>query len=368
MVSMSDIAKAAAVSRTTVSLVLNNRYIKGVNISDETRRKVKDVAQELGYCQNELATSVAKGKSRILGCIGFDVSEEVAISVGQLISAAVRYATERDYSIKLLSSRSSVEELAHICQAYRMCGVLLRTRNRQKAEELRERLQTAGIPIVLLDSAFNSPPLPSVVADDYDGMRQVVEYLVSLGHRKLMYIAFEDFQPFTLRRRQGFLDAIQSFGSRLEGRLCNTDNHQPVDTFERSETAACEILCSPDRPTAFVCNCDEIAMVVLRAAWRCNLRVPEDLSVVGFGNLPTDRLSSPQLTSVAPPYVPMCESAIAHLLSGDTAVREIVLPVSIKIRRSAAPPPEHPERKCGTLSNRNDIIRPTSTAHNGESK
>ena len=338
MVSMSDIAKAAAVSRTTVSLVLNNRYIKGVNISDETRRKVKSVAVELGYCQNELATSVAKGKSRILGCIGFDVAEEVAISVGQLISAAVRYATERDYSIKLLSSRSSVAELVHTCQAYRMCGVLLRTRNRARAEELQEKLQPAGIPVVLLDSAFNNTPLPSVVADDRDGMRQVVEYLASLGHRKLTYIAFEDFQPFTLRRRQGFLDAIAAAGNRLEGRVCNTDNRQPVDTFERSETAVCDILRSSDPPTAFVCNCDEIAMVTLRAAWRCGLRVPEDLSVVGFGNLPTDRLSSPPLTSVAPPYVQMCGAALDLLLSGDTTVREIIMPVSIKIRHSAASP------------------------------
>ena len=347
MVSMADIAKAAAVSRTTVSLVLNDRYIKGVNISDETRRKVKHVAVELGYCQNELATSVAKGKSRIIGCIGFDVAEEVAISVCQLISATVRYATERDYSIKLLSSRSSVAELVHTCQAYRMCGVLLRTRDQAKAEELQEKLQPAGIPVVLLDSAFDATPLPSMVADDRDGIRQAVEYLASLGHRKLTYIAFEDFQPFTKRRRQGFLDAIKAFDGRLEGRLCNTDNHQPVDVFERSETAVCEILRSSDRPTAFVCNCDEIAMITLRAAWRCGLRVPEDLSVVGFGNLPTDKLSTPPLTSVAPPYVHMCESAIDLLLSGKTAPREIILPVSIKIRRSAAAPaiPQEAERK-----------------------
>lgn len=335
---MADIARAAAVSRTTVSLVLNNRYIKGVNISDETRRKVKSVALELGYCQNELATSVAKGKSRIIGCIGFDVAEEVAISVCQLISATVRYATERDYSIKLLSSRSSVTELAHTCQAYRMCGVLLRTRDLAKAEELHEKLLPAGIPVILLDSAFDTPPLPSVVADDRDGMRQAVEYLASLGHRRLTYIAFEDFQPFTRRRRQGFLDAVEASAGNLKGCLCNTDNHQPVDVFERSETAVCDLLHSSARPTAFVCNCDESAMVTLRAAWRCGLRVPDDLSVVGFGNLPTDQLSAPPLTSVAPPYVHMCESAIDLLLSGDTAPREIIMPVSIKIRRSAAPP------------------------------
>lgn len=350
MVSMSDIAKVAAVSRTTVSLVLNNRYIKGVNISDETRKKVKSVAVELGYCQNELATSVAKGKSRIIGCIGFDVSEEAAISVSQLISATVRYATERDYSIKLLSSRSSVQELVCSCVAYRMCGVLLRIRDRAKLEEILEKLQPAGIPVILLDSAFDHPPLPSVVADDRDGMRQAVEYLASLGHSKLFYIAFEDFQPFTLRRRQGFLEAIEHSGGQLEGRLCNTDNHQPVDVFDRSETAICKILSSPDRPTAFVCNCDEMAMVTLRSAWRCGIRVPEELSIVGFGNLPTDQLTAPPLTSVAPPYTHMCESAVDLLISGDTAPREIIMPVSIKIRRSAAtlsgaPPPDRAQSR-----------------------
>ncbi len=337
MVSMLDIAKAANVSRTTVSLVLNNRTAKGVSISEETRQKVRIAAEKLGYRPNVLAASVAKGKSRIIGCVGLDVDEEVALSVSQLVTTAVRYATERDYSIKLMSSNSSIQELVDTCISYRMCGVLMRTRIYEKYRELAAKLQAHNIPMILLDSAFNDPCVPSVVCDDYDGMRQGVEYLASLGHRNITYITFEDFQPFSIRRNQGFKDTVKRLKSKVNGRFCNTDTKEPIDPFDRAEAIVHSILESDERPDAFACNCDEIAMIVLRAAWRCGIKVPEELSVIGFGNLPTDRFSAPQLTSLALPYRNMCEHAIDLLLSGDTKPREIILPVSIKIRESTAP-------------------------------
>lgn len=334
MISMADIGKAAKVSRTTVSLVLNDRQVKGVNISEETQNRVKEIARRLGYHNNKLAISVATGKSHIIGCIGMDMNEECSLSVGQLISAAVSYATMREYSIKMLSSKSTVEELVNACVSYRMCGVIFRTRNRECFENFAEAMKRYEIPVVLLDSAFTSPSVPSVVGDDYDGMRQIVEYLASLGHRKLTYITFETFQPFSIRRQRGFVETTEKLAGRVTGTCCNTDNGMPIHAFDRAELIITEILKSADIPDAFVCNCDEIAMIVLRAAWRCGIKVPEQLSVVGFGNLPVDALTSPPLTSLALPYERMAEAAIDFVLSGETAARELVVPVSIQIRQS----------------------------------
>ncbi|MEI8247990.1 MAG: LacI family DNA-binding transcriptional regulator [Lentisphaerota bacterium] len=334
MISMADIGKAAKVSRTTVSLVLNDRQVKGVNISEETQNRVKEIARRLGYHNNKLAISVATGKSQIIGCIGMDMNEESSLSVGQLISATVSYATMREYSIKMLSSRSTVEELVNACVSYRMCGVIFRTRDRERFESFAEAMKRYEIPVVLLDSAFTSPTVPSVVCDDYDGMRQVVEYLASLGHRKLTYLTFETFQPFSIRRQKGFVETTEKLVGRVVGTCCDTDNGMPIHVFDRAELIITEILKSADIPDAFVCNCDEIAMVALRAAWRCGIKVPEDLSIIGFGNLPVDALTSPPLTSLALPYERMAEAAIDFVLSGETAARELVVPVSIQIRQS----------------------------------
>lgn len=333
MVSMSDIAKAAGISRTTVSLVLNDRHVDGINIPDETRKRIRELAQKMGYRPNKLAASVVTGKSKIIGCIGLDVAESSAIGLGELISAVVRSATIKDYSVKLLSSLSSLESLVNSCISYRVCAVLLRTRDREFFEKLAAALKKHGIPVVLIDTAYDDPGVPSVVNDDYDGMRQAVEYVVAAGLRQLTFLAFEDYQPFTVRRMRGFLNTVRQFND-VSYTFCNTDNAEPVHAFERSQKIIGQLLAGPNRPEALVCNCDEIAMIALRSAMMQNLRVPGDLSVIGFGNLPTDLLTSPELTSLAPDYDRLAVNAIDIIDSGDFSPRETVIAMAVKIRKS----------------------------------
>lgn len=341
MISMADIAEEAQVSRTTVSLVLNDRHIKGVNISENTRHRIKEIAVRRGYRQNALASSMAKGRSRLIGCLRLDLSEEVALYLGQIMTAAVKTATEQDYSLKLLSSELTVDQLVEECFGYRMSGVIIRSRDRKTFDQLHQQLGKYQIPVVLVDTDFDRPGVTSVNSDDTDGMKQAVAHLVELGHRRLEYISIEDFNPFTVVRKKGFLAAAQEFGLPVGEESCHsTDTSELRPPYERTEELAMQLLASAERPTAIVCNSDEIAMLVLRAAWRSGIKVPEDLSVVGFGNLPLGGFACPALTSLDRPYGLIGNTAIEQLINHPTECRSIRLPVELVIRQSSGPCPQ----------------------------
>lgn len=341
MISMADIAEEAQVSRTTVSLVLNDRHIKGVNISENTRHRIKEIAVRRGYRQNALASSMAKGRSRLIGCLGLDPGEEIALYMGQLMTAAVKTATEQDYSLKLLSSELTVDQLVEECFGYRMSGVIIRSRDRRMFDQLHQQLGKYQIPVVLVDTDFDQPGVTSVNSDDTDGMKQVVAHLARLGHQRLAFLAFEDFSPFTVVRKKGFLAAAREFGLPVDEKACHsTDTNELRHPFNRAEDLATRLLSSPERPTAIVCNCDEVAMLVLRAAWKSGIKVPEDLSVVGFGNLPMGIFACPALTSLDRPYGLIGNTAIEQLTKHPAECRSIRLPVELVIRQSSGPCPQ----------------------------
>lgn len=338
MISMEDIAQEAQVSRTTVSLVLNDRHIKGVNISDDTRNRVKEIAVRRGYRQNTLARSMAKGKSRLIGCLGLDPGEEIALYMGHIMTAAVKTATLHDYSLKMLSSECTVDQLIEECVGYRMSGVIVRSRNRKMFDQLHQMLDKYNIPIVLVDTDFVQPGVPSVNSDDTDGMRQVVNHLVGLGHRRLIFLSFEDFTVFTIVRKKGFLAAVKEHGLSIGEDSCYTTNPSELrHPFERAEDLAMCLLAEPNRPSAIVCNCDEVAMLVLRAAWQMGIKVPEQLSVVGFCNLPMGVFSCPALTSLDRPYARMGSVAIEQLVNHAAECNNLLLPVELMCRCSSGP-------------------------------
>lgn len=335
-VSMAQIAAQLGLSRATVSHALNDRYVPGVNITEATRAKVKKKAAELGYLRNELAVSIAKGRSRVFGCLGFDPDEEAALYVGAMLSAVIRRATAAGYSVKLLSSRLTVDEAVTACVAYRLDGLLLRVRDEARFREFAARMARWQMPMVLIDSAIADPPGPSVVADNADEARLAVEHLAACGRRRFCFATFETYLPFSRRRLAGFRAAVTAAGGEAE--VLDTDDGRPIHPFDRAEDLLAKRLRQPPLPDACFCNGDEIAMLALRAARARGLRVPEDLAVVGCGDLRLAPLATPPLTSVAPPYAAMGALAVELLLRGDGAPREITVPGNrLAIRGSSAP-------------------------------
>lgn len=343
MISMEDIAREAGVSKTTVSLSLNDRYIDGVIISETTRRKVKEVASRLNYHTNAIARSMATGKSRLIGCLGLDACEDMnpALYLGNILTGAVKEATSMNYSLKLLSSDSEASAIADEAMSYRMSGMIIRSRNPQTIQILKTSLDEQSTPIILLDTDYKSENGVSAVnTDDQDGMKQVMTHLVSNGHKRIIFMAFDDFLPFTCERRSGFLKAASELGVPLSQKDCySTDSADTRHPFERIEQLTTDILSSSERPSAIVCNCDEVASLVLRSAWRKGIKVPEELSVSGFGNLPQSIFTCPALSTVKRPYAEMGAKAISMLLNPPETPLYAKLPVKFEIRQSSGPAP-----------------------------
>lgn len=337
MISMADIAKEAKVSRTSVSLALNERYIDGVSISEDIRIRIKKIAAKHGYRHNVLASSMTKGKSQMIGCLGLDPSEESALFVGQIMTAAIKAAAARDYSLKLLSSEATVEQLLDEICGYRLSGVIIRNRNHQMLEQLTERLEHYHVPAVLVDTNYSDLGISSVNSDDAEGVRQAVHHLHKLGHRRIIFIAFEDFTPFTIVRRGGYIQGLKECGLELEKNPCYfTDPGELRHPFERVEILTTKLLQEKTRPTAIIGNCDEVALVVLQAAWRLGISVPAQLSVIGVGDIPPDLFSCPPLTTVARPYLSMGAVALNKLIDTPEEISNTVLPVNLVIRQTTA--------------------------------
>lgn len=336
---LANIAKMTGTSISSVTAALNGNS-STAKVSEDTKHRILEEAERLGYRRNELASSMVRGKSRLIGCLGLDPCEEDALYLANIMAAAVKEAAKDNYSIKLLSSESSPDELAEECFSYRMSGVIVRNRNCSMFDRFHSKLKKYHIPVVLVDTDYNLPDVTEINSDDTDGMRQIVEHLVELGHRRLGFIAFENYQPFTIVRRNSFLATGRKCGLALGEEACiNTDYDENRHPFDRTEDMVMKLLTTPDRPTAIACNCDEIAMLVLRAALRIGMKVPEQLSVVGFGNLPLGVFAYPPLTSLERPYAGMGAAAIKHLLDGNSG-QSLRLPVKLVFRQSTCSCPE----------------------------
>lgn len=350
MVTITDIATKAGVSRATVSYVLNERNTT-VRISDTTRQRVMETAAALGYRRNELARAVITGKNRMLG---FWVMHSTREPVVRVLAGAMKEADSNDYFIKMLGLDNETVDSRIIerCIEWRLSGIIAIHAPATAMDVLYPRIVDSGVPIVLVDS--QRPPRGSnhVAADGAGGIRSVVEHLVQLGHRKIAFIAGEpDEDTISHIRTQAYLEAMRQLGlERYQQVLYGHWLPEPTEHIART------LLKSPahakNRPTAIVCASDNMAMVVVRTAGEMGIRVPQELSVTGFDDSTTAALYNPPLTTVAQPFEEMGRLAVQNLLASAPEEQEPKrieyslehLPTRLIVRQSTAAPLAAPIR------------------------
>jgi LacI family transcriptional regulator len=335
-VSIKDVAHRAGVSVTTVSHVLNDA--PGKRVSEDTRSRVRVAADELGYRPNGVARSLRLNRSQILAL----VSDEIATTphAGQIILGAQEAASRRGWLLMFVNSGGDPgTELAEIqaLQQRQVDGFLYATMYHREVtvpEELRD------VPTVLLDARTADASFSSAVPDEVEGGRTATKVLVDHGHRRIALVNNVDDIPATRERLAGYRRALEAAGLPSDGGLV---------VAARSETeggivAGGRLLDREDRPTAIFCFNDRMAMGVYHAAAVRGLRIPEDLSVVGFDNqeLIADGLR-PGLTTVALPHYEMGAWAVDRLIRTieDPEVRpeQVRLPCPLVVRDSVAAPP-----------------------------
>lgn len=335
-VSIKDVARRAGVSATTVSHVLNE--VAGKRVSEDTRERVQRAAGELGYVPNGVARSLRLQRSQILALI----SDELATTpyAGQVILGAQEAASKHGWLMMLVNSGGdpAVEAAEITALRQRQVDGFLYATMFHREVEVAEPLR--GLPTVLLDARTADPAFPSVVPDEVQGGRTATQALVDAGHTRIAFATNVDDIPATAGRLEGYLAALADAGLAPGPGFV----HAEESSTQGGLRAGRALLDLDPRPTAIFCFNDRMAMGVYHAAAERGLRIPHDLSVVGFDNqeLIADGLQ-PGLTTVALPHYEMgawaVDALVRRIEAPDTAAEQVRLGCPLVTRGSVAAPP-----------------------------
>jgi LacI family transcriptional regulator len=295
-VTRNDVATAAGVSPATVSYVVNNGPRP---VATETHQKVMDVIQELGYKPNALARSLRLQRTSTLGLILPDTSNPY---FAEVVRGVEQYAFEYGYTVILCHSDYSVEreiQYVNVLHAERAAGVIWFPATADPKPAL--MLADYEIPMVVLDRTVPGIKCPSVLADNYKGACLATQYLIDLGHRDIGCIA----RPFDLQHSQ---ERVKGFLATLSENGLFVDPPRIVKggfRLEDGRIAALQLFDQYPTITAIFAYNDFMAIGAMRAAHERSLRIPQDLSIVGFDDIPQAQFTCPALTSVQLPKLEM---------------------------------------------------------------
>ncbi|WP_134739073.1 LacI family DNA-binding transcriptional regulator [Nocardioides sp. 503] len=328
-VTMQQVAAEAGVSVSTVSKVINGRY----GVSSDTFDHVTEIVSRLGYEASLVARSLRNSRTNVLGVLVADF-EPFSTEVLKGAADAIRGT---GFELVAYSAGGRVDEHVGWERRYlsRVMGTLVD--GAVLVTPTVTDVQYDG-PIVAVDPHTGRSSLPTVTADNLQGARLGVDHLLGLGHRRIgMVTGRPDLVSARLRER-GFREAHAAAGVPLDESLLR------LGAFEQDQAgdAARELLALPDPPTAIFAANDLSAIAALEVAAELGISVPEQLSVVGFDNIPDSALSSPPLTTVQQPIRQMGHDAIAMLVQmiagEELAETHVTLETTLVRRRSTAAP------------------------------
>lgn len=327
-----DIAREAGVSTATVSHVIN----KTKYVSDATRERVEQSIKKFGYHPNAHAQMLALGRSKIIGLLVSDISNPFFPEIIKSVEAAVISA---GYNLFLLNTNYETERTLEYVQRLiqmKVAGIILMTAEFDPA--LVREAKRKKTSFVFSDLGFVGEKSSNIILDYAVGIDEAVEHLVSLGHTKIVHIggAHEIYSAGV--RWQAFKDAMKRhLPNGPVSKLYEGDFR-----FEGGRVAAREILAEKDRPTAVVVANDLMALGAMQEFKSAGLRVPQDISIIGFDDISFASLSEPALTTVLSPRGEIGSRAVeALLLTVDKPHQlgiEVMIPTSLLLRDSTAPP------------------------------
>jgi len=322
-----DVARLAQVSQSAVS----RTYTPGASVSDVTRAKVEDAARKLGYRPNAIARSLITRRSHMIAVVISYLDNQFYPVVLEKISQ--RLQRDGYHVLLFIADTRDVDTVLSDILQYQVDGLVLASTSLSSALAL--RCSEAGIPVVLFNrTARESQNCSSVTSDNYEGGRLVARHLVETGHERIAFIAGTEDSSTNLDRERGFLDSLAEHGRRCFARAVGNYDFEQAKTATRHLFAGSAL----NRPDAvFVAN-DHMAIAVMDTLRiELGLRIPLDLSVVGFDNVRQAAWGSYQLTSVEQDADAMIESTAKLLMEqidGEVQNSSVVLPARLVVRGS----------------------------------
>jgi len=331
-----DIAREAGVSIATVSQVING---KG-KISEERRNEIMEIMERLNYQPSVIAAALAGKKTYTLGLLVPDISNPFFAEIARAVEDR---GHQLGYSLVICSTDNKderVERYLTLLQQKSIDGMIIGTGMDNK--EILNPLMEKQIPIAMIARELPEQPVHTVVVDDYIGGRLAAKHLLQLGHRKLAVLAEQAKVRSSRERVRGFRESLAADGVELpEQRVLHCDF-----VVEDGKRRTLELLKQADRPTALFCCNDLLAIGALQAVKELGLRVPQDLSVIGFDNTILASVTDPPLTTVAQPMEEMGRMAVDLLIQElkkeltQPKQRTVLRPELIIRQSTSAPGPE----------------------------
>lgn len=345
-IKLSDVAKAAGVSQGTASNVFNRPQI----VRPEVRERVEAAARALGYAGPDPKGRLLRaGKVNAIGIVTSDpLTYFFDDPYARVLMAGIAAACAEQGAGLSLVSAVNEEKLAWNIQSAIVDGFILLCV--EDGLRLVELTLERKLPFVAIQYENRDPTITAIGVDDFEGARRIAEHVGALGHRRVAILSLELSEPRvglverdavekaiysgTRDRILGYLKAMEQFGVDP----ADIPIFETLNDVESVHAALAFFFAAPEPPTAILAMSDRAALIALDWLREKGLKVPEDVSVVGFDGVPEGERSDPPLTTIAQPIERMGREAVAMILDHDGAPRQVLLDTELVIRGSTAPP------------------------------
>ena len=302
MVTGKDIADATGFALSTVEKVLRGHSAR-YKINPATTRNILETARKLGYHRNEAAVITRTGINRTIGIFALQTSDMHAVQ-SKIISGIISEAAHHDYSVTMFDTRNSLEKSFEAVLSKRIRKIIyLAERNPEKGRRIADFCNDSGLaPVFITEGQKNRVPV--IMTDDRNGIKTGIRYLLANGHRRIGVIT-ADYYPERFAAAQ---EALEEAGIAWNPDSCIV--HKAGITFPELIERIDEMLSGKHRPEAFSCITDDVAMMVMMLAYRRGIRIPDELSVIGYGNAyPIIKYAMAPLTTIGQPFQQLGETA-----------------------------------------------------------
>jgi LacI family transcriptional regulator len=328
---LSEVAKLAGVAPTTAS-----RAIRGTGyVSEEARARIMEAAAKLNYAPDMVARRMRGEKSKLIGIFVNNFGSLVLHEITREISQEAR---ARGYDIVLFNAErfdvpdraGTRDMLANLC-----AGLILPMPNVE--DGYLAELEHRQLPCVFVNFDARAVAAPLVVVENRKGARLAVEHLLSLGHRRIAFIAGSHYTGQSMERQAAYVETLNAAGIAADPALIVTGRFVQTGGY----AATLQLLSLPQPPTAIFAANDEMAFGAIDAIHSQGLRVPDDISVIGFDDIATSSHIHPPLTTMRQPLAELSACAVRELVAliegHEHAAKKIALPLELVVRQSTGP-------------------------------
>lgn len=302
MATIKDVAKLANVSISTVSRVLNNSGYT----SEETKKKVFQAIEKLKFQKNMVAAAMIKKQTSTFGLIIPDIKN---IFYADLTRAVEDTANKNGFNVILCNTDNDLNkerEYINFLLQKGIDGIIFSTPEIQD-ENIKEVVRNRpDLPIIIIGSDVSGVKVDKVLVDNFEGSYTATKHLLELGHKRIGFIAGQLDSYATIERRKGFEQALNDYEIILDRNYIMLEAFKIQSGYKKGK----EMLCKKDRPTAIFAGNDAIAVGIYKAARELKIRIPEELSVIGFDDSQFAEIVYPGLTTIRTPITEMGKKAV----------------------------------------------------------